>query len=46
MITSLNVASIYVLERKLIAQGRNADILWQSPDDWGDDLGPVNGDEE
>lgn len=37
----MNVASIYVLERKLIAQGRNPDILWQSPDDWGDDLGPV-----
>jgi predicted NBD/HSP70 family sugar kinase len=35
----MNVASIYTLERKLIAQGRNADILWQSPDDWGDDLG-------
>lgn len=35
----MNVASIYVLERKLIAQQRNADILWQSPDDWGDDLG-------
>ena len=37
----MNVASIYVLERKLNAQGRNADFLWQSPDDWGDDLGPV-----
>jgi predicted NBD/HSP70 family sugar kinase len=37
----MNVASIYVLERKLVAQGRNADILWQSPDDWGDDLGPA-----
>ncbi|MDP1732053.1 MAG: ROK family transcriptional regulator [Devosia sp.] len=36
----MNVASIYVLERKLNAQGRNADVLWQSPDDWGDDLGP------
>ncbi len=36
----MNVASIYVLERKLIAQGRNPQILWQSPDDWGDDLGP------
>ena len=35
----MNVASIYVLERKLIAEGRDADILWQSPDDWGDDLG-------
>ena len=37
----MHVASIYVLERKLMAQGRNADILWQSPDDWGDDLGPA-----
>jgi predicted NBD/HSP70 family sugar kinase len=37
----MNVASIYVLERKLIAQGRDASILWQSPDDWGDDLGPA-----
>lgn len=35
----MNVASIYVLERKLIAAGRNADVLWQSPDDWGTDLG-------
>jgi predicted NBD/HSP70 family sugar kinase len=35
----MNVASIYVLERKLIAAGRNADILWQSPDDWSPDLG-------
>ena len=37
----MNVASIYVLERKLIAAGRSADILWQSPDDWGTDLGAV-----
>jgi predicted NBD/HSP70 family sugar kinase len=37
----MNVASIYVLERKLIEQGRSADVLWQSPDDWGDDLGPA-----
>ena len=37
----MNVASIYVLERKLIAQGRDASILWQSPDDWGSDLGPA-----
>jgi predicted NBD/HSP70 family sugar kinase len=37
----MNVASIYVLERKLNAQGRYVDFLWQSPDDWGDDLGPV-----
>ena len=37
----MNAASIYVLERKLHAQGRNADFLWQSPDDWGDELGPV-----
>jgi predicted NBD/HSP70 family sugar kinase len=37
----MNVASIYVLERKLIAQGRDASVLWQSPDDWGSDLGPA-----
>jgi predicted NBD/HSP70 family sugar kinase len=37
----MNVASIYVLERKLMAQGRDASVLWQSPDDWGDDLGPA-----
>ena len=37
----MNVASIYVLERKLVAEGRNADVLWQSPDDWGTDLGPA-----
>jgi predicted NBD/HSP70 family sugar kinase len=36
----MHVASIYVLERKLEAAGKPADILWQSPDDWGDDLGP------
>lgn len=36
----MNVASIYVLERNLIAAGHNADVLWQSPDDWGD-LGPL-----
>ena len=36
----MNAASIYVLERKLIAEGSNADVLWRSPDDWGDDLGP------
>ena len=35
----MNVASIYVLERKLIAAGRDASVLWQSPDDWGTDLG-------
>jgi len=33
-------ASIYVLERKLIAQNRDPSVLWQSPDDWGD-LGPA-----
>jgi len=37
----MNVASIYTLERKLVAQGRNPEVLWQSPDDWGNDLGPV-----
>ena len=29
-------ASIYVLEQKLIAAGRDASVLWRSPDDWGD----------
>ena len=37
----MNVASIYVLERKLVSEGRDASVLWQSPDDWGDDLGPA-----
>jgi predicted NBD/HSP70 family sugar kinase len=37
----MSIASIYVLERKLIEEGRRAEILWQSPDDWGDDLGPA-----
>ena len=37
----MNVASIYVLERMLVEQGRDASILWQSPNDWGDDLGPA-----
>lgn len=37
----VHVASIYVLERKLKAQGRRADFLWRSPDDWGADLGPA-----
>jgi predicted NBD/HSP70 family sugar kinase len=37
----MNAASIHVLERKLMAAGRPADVLWQSPDDWGSDLGAV-----
>jgi predicted NBD/HSP70 family sugar kinase len=37
----MNIASIYVLEHKLVAEGRDPSILWQSPDDWGDDLGRV-----
>lgn len=37
----MNIASIYTLERKLLAHGRNPQVLWQSPDDWGDDLGAV-----
>jgi predicted NBD/HSP70 family sugar kinase len=37
----IGVASIYVLERKLIAEGRDAKMLWRSPDDWGTDLGPA-----
>jgi len=24
-----------------VAEGRDATILWQSPDDWGEDLGPA-----
>jgi predicted NBD/HSP70 family sugar kinase len=32
-------ASIYVLEHKLAASGRDPSVLWRSPDDWGD-LGP------
>jgi hypothetical protein len=37
----MNVASIYVLEHKLVAEGRDPSVLWRSPDDWGDDLGRV-----
>ncbi|HEV7276743.1 MAG TPA: ROK family transcriptional regulator [Devosiaceae bacterium] len=37
----MHVASIYVLEQKLISANRSADVLWQSPDSWGDDLGPA-----
>jgi predicted NBD/HSP70 family sugar kinase len=36
----MHIASIYTLERKLVSQGRNPEVLWQSPEDWGD-LGPV-----
>ncbi len=32
-------ASIYVLEKKMIAAGRNPAVLSRSPDDWGD-VGP------
>jgi predicted NBD/HSP70 family sugar kinase len=35
----MNIASIYVLERKLVAAGRDASMLWQFPDDWGESLG-------
>lgn len=35
----MNVASIYVLARKLIGAGCDASMLWRSPDDWGDDFG-------
>ncbi len=35
----VNVASIYVLERRLLAEGKDASILWKSPEDWGDGLG-------
>jgi predicted NBD/HSP70 family sugar kinase len=37
----VNVASIYVLERQLVAAGRDASMLWRSPADWGEDLGAV-----
>ncbi len=37
----VNVASIYRLESALKRQGRDAGMLWQSPDEWADDLGPV-----
>jgi predicted NBD/HSP70 family sugar kinase len=37
----MHVASIYVLERKLLAIGRSPAVLWQSPDDWGDDFGAL-----
>jgi predicted NBD/HSP70 family sugar kinase len=37
----VHVASIYVLERKLMDIGRSPAVLWQSPDDWGDDLGAL-----
>jgi predicted NBD/HSP70 family sugar kinase/biotin operon repressor len=33
-------ASLYILENKIKAEGREPDILWQSPDDWSD-LGAV-----
>ncbi len=32
----IDVASIAVLERKLLAANRDAGMLWTSPDDWGD----------
>jgi predicted NBD/HSP70 family sugar kinase len=36
----MNVASIYTLERTLIAEGRPAEMLWRTPDVWGE-LGPA-----
>ncbi len=36
----MHVASIYTLERTLVAQGRPADVLWRTPDAWGE-LGPA-----
>ena len=30
-----------MLERKLLAIGRSPAVLWQSPDDWGDDFGAL-----
>lgn len=32
----IRTASIYVLEQKLVAAGRDPSVLWRSPDDWGD----------
>ncbi len=32
----MNMASIYALEQQLLREGRSADILWQSPQGWGD----------
>lgn len=37
----VNYASIYVLERKLVAAGLPSEFLWKSPDDWGDAAGPM-----
>lgn len=31
----LRTASIYALEQRLVAAGRDAAVLWNSPDDWG-----------
>jgi predicted NBD/HSP70 family sugar kinase/biotin operon repressor len=35
-------ASIYLLEQMLIDGGRDAAVLWQSPDDWGDLGAPLD----
>lgn len=32
----MNMASIYALEQQLLREGRSAEILWQSPQGWGD----------
>ena len=37
----IRTASIYVLQNRLVAAGRDASILWRSPADWGDDLGAI-----
>jgi predicted NBD/HSP70 family sugar kinase len=35
-------ASIYLLEHRLIEAGRNASVLWRSPDEWGDLGAPLD----
>ncbi|HEY4192533.1 MAG TPA: ROK family transcriptional regulator [Mesorhizobium sp.] len=36
----IDIASIAMLEKALVAQGRDAGRLWESPEDWGD-IGPA-----
>jgi predicted NBD/HSP70 family sugar kinase len=35
-------ASIYLLEHRLVKAGRDASVLWRSPDDWGDLGAPLD----
>jgi predicted NBD/HSP70 family sugar kinase len=41
MVQLVNVASIYVLERKLKDAGRESEFLWRSPSEWRPDFGPI-----